>query len=510
MLTRLKVSGFKNLVDVDVRFGPFTCIAGANGVGKSNLFDAIRFLSALADRPLIDAALSVRDEGGRTGDVRSLFHRFGTTHANTMSFAAEMIVPSAGVDDLGQEAHASITFLRYALALAYRREDSLGSIGSLELVQEELVQINLGDAKDHLPFPHKPAWRKSAIRGRRTSPFISTETEGENRVIKLHQDGGSSGRPRLLLAANLPRTVLSVANAAESPTALLARREMQSWQLLQLEPSAMRQPDEFNAPIRLGTDGAHLAATLYRMARLPEQRPTDTQAGNGTADRVYGQVANRLAELIEDVRSVWIDRDERRELLTLQVTGLDGTSHPARALSDGTLRFLALTVLELDPEAKGVICLEEPENGIHPERIPAMLRLLQDIVTDVEEPVGLDNPLRQVIINTHSPAVVGQVPDDSLLVAELKELTRGGERFKRLAFSYLPDTWRQQEADDQRIVSRGKLLAYLHPLASADETIASDGLADQPAEAKHGRRTRRSVASRPDLQQLLLPFGEKA
>ncbi len=41
MLTRLKVSGFKNLVDVDVHFGPFTCIAGANGVGKSNLFDAI-------------------------------------------------------------------------------------------------------------------------------------------------------------------------------------------------------------------------------------------------------------------------------------------------------------------------------------------------------------------------------------------------------------------------------------------------------------------------------------
>jgi AAA15 family ATPase/GTPase len=58
MLTRLKVSGFKNLVDVDVRFGTFTCIAGANGVGKSNLFDAIRFLSALASLPLVEAALS--------------------------------------------------------------------------------------------------------------------------------------------------------------------------------------------------------------------------------------------------------------------------------------------------------------------------------------------------------------------------------------------------------------------------------------------------------------------
>lgn len=56
MLTRLKVSGFKNLVGLDVRFGAFTCIAGGNGIGKSNLFDAIRFLSALADRPLMEAA----------------------------------------------------------------------------------------------------------------------------------------------------------------------------------------------------------------------------------------------------------------------------------------------------------------------------------------------------------------------------------------------------------------------------------------------------------------------
>jgi len=62
MLTRLKINGFKNLVNVDVRFGPFTCIAGANGVGKSNLFDAIRFLSALANTTLLGAASSVRGE----------------------------------------------------------------------------------------------------------------------------------------------------------------------------------------------------------------------------------------------------------------------------------------------------------------------------------------------------------------------------------------------------------------------------------------------------------------
>src|SRR5215212_7189169 len=151
MLTRLKVSGFKNLVDVDVRFGPFTCIAGPNGVGKSNLFDAIRFLSALADQPLTDAALSVRDEGSRTGDVRSLFHRAGSSVTDQMSFEIEMIVPAEGVDDLGQEAKASITFLRYGLTLAYRKDDQTRSLGSLELINEELSQINIGDAREHLP-----------------------------------------------------------------------------------------------------------------------------------------------------------------------------------------------------------------------------------------------------------------------------------------------------------------------------------------------------------------------
>src|SRR6476620_10737676 len=120
MLTRLKVNGFKNLVDVDVRFGPFTCIAGPNGVGKSNLFDAIRFLAALADQSFVEAARSGRDEQGRSGDVRSLFHRAGPTCGDAMSFEVEMIVPPEGIDDLGQPAKASITFLHYAITLGLR------------------------------------------------------------------------------------------------------------------------------------------------------------------------------------------------------------------------------------------------------------------------------------------------------------------------------------------------------------------------------------------------------
>src|SRR5882762_1243704 len=224
MLTRLKVSGFKNLVDVDVRFGPFTCIAGPNGVGKSNLLDAITFMSALTDRSLHEAALSVRDDGSKTGDLRTIFHRIGDTYDTEMTLEAEMIIPPEGYDDLGQLAKASITFLRYKVKLAYKDGDSRG-FGRIELLQEELTHINIGDAKKEIAFPSDDSWMKTAVHGRRTAPFISTVNQAAGPLIKVHQNSGSSGRPRELRASSLPRTVISASDAAESPTAVLAKRE---------------------------------------------------------------------------------------------------------------------------------------------------------------------------------------------------------------------------------------------------------------------------------------------
>lgn len=504
MLTRLKVTGFKNLVDVDVRFGPFTCIAGVNGVGKSNLFDAIIFLSSLADKPLLDAAKSVRDEDGRTSDIRALFHRVGNEFGNKMTFEAEMIIPQHGIDDLGQEAQASITSLRYAITIGYRADNGHKQ-GGLELLREELTHINLGDAPKHFLFPHSATnWRTSAVKGRRSGgSFISTDEK--ERIIKLHADGSElsgrhGGRPRSILAANLPRTVLSTANAAENPTALMAKREMQSWRLLQLEPSALRKPDEISAPTKLGADGSHLAATLYYLPKTQQNAEQGECVSVDFVQRVYTQIANRLADLIDDVKEISVDYDEKRELLTTMVTGRDGTPHSARSLSDGTLRFLALAVLELDTEASGLICLEEPENGIHPERIPAMLDLLQDIAMDTDEPVGPDNPLRQVIINTHSPAVVAQIPDDSLLVAESIEIIESGKRYKAVRFSPLPDTWRHKKATmDIAVVSKGKILSYMNPVVP-EERDRGYGVSDRKSNIVP---IKRRVIDRPDLQPYL-------
>jgi predicted ATPase len=495
MLTRLKVSGFKNLVDVDIRFGSFTCIAGANGVGKSNLFDAIQFLSALADNTLVEAALSIRkSEGGRATDLRALFQRVGPDYGQEMQFEVEMIVPRQGIDDLGQPAEAAITFLRYKLSLAYQPERYLPAVGSLQLLHEQLEHINLSDASNHLSFPHAKKWRSSAVTGRRTSALISTEGRDEETMVKLHQDGSSGSRK--FLAKTLPRTVLSTANATESPTALLARREMQSWRLLQLEPSALREPDEFAALPGLSPNGAHLPATLYHLAQTIQQN-----GGQQSSTWLYEQVAGRLSELIEDVRDLIVDRDEKRQLLTLEISDKTGTFHPARSLSDGTLRFLAMAVLEQDPTAHGLICLEEPENGIHPKRIPAMLRLLEDIAVDVNEPVGPDNPLRQVIVNTHSPVVVSYIKDDNLLVAELRETIKEGRRLQGVRFSWLPDTWRTKAEPDIYPVARGKVQAYLkHVVDFVGQKSRSP--------YQTGRKKPVRVSERADLQPSLLSLNE--
>ena len=498
MLTRLRVDGFKNLDRIDVRLGPFTCVAGPNGVGKSNLFDAISFLTALADKPLVEAASTVRGGDSRRSDAWNLFRRTGHQVADRMAFAAEFLIPEDGEDELGQVARASMTFLRYELELRYRQDSTIRTMGALEIVRESMVHINRSKATNRLGFPHKKSWRDSVVKGRRTSPYISTEFEENGEaVVSLHADsvaGLGGGRPRRVPAANLPRTMLSsVNNAAEHRTLVLARQEMAGWTQLQLEPSALRAPDGFTAPRSMGPSGAHLPATLYDLAQAAQRdRP------GGERD-VYARVANRLSELVENVRGIAVDVDDKRQLLSIVMTDLQNTEHVASALSDGTLRFLALTVMESDPKSRRLLCLEEPENGMHPLRISAVTELLSELAVDVEEPVDADNPLRQVIINTHSPSVVACVHDDALLVAHVG---RGSETERsRLSIRHLPDTWREKEGSDEPTVTRGDLLAYLSPLQAIGDNDDVPRIRSKAA----GARARR-VMHREDMQHPRLPL----
>jgi predicted ATPase len=454
VLTRLEADGFKNLLGFTVDLGPYTCIAGPNAVGKSNIFDAIEFLSLLADHPFMEAAQRLRAHGTRGTDPRTLFWQSDddSERPARMHLAAEMIVPREVNDDFGRSAEATTTFLRYEIGLEYQPAAAFGlhQPGRIVLLSEQLRHINRREAASHMMWPHsKSKFRDVVVVGRRSgTAYISTDVDGDgNNVVSVHQDGGSRGQPRRSPAAGAPRTVISTTTTSDDPTILAARREMQQWRMLALEPAAMRSPDYASGQSRIQQDGSHLAAALYRLAG---REPATT----------YARVGAEAAALT-DIREVGVDFDQQRELLTLEARIGAGPMLPARALSDGTLRFLALCIIGIDPDFGGVICMEEPENGIHPAKVPAMVDLVRRLAVDPTESPGPDNPIRQVVVNTHSPFFVRIQDGNDLLFAVPTRVKRLGSSQPATTLRLLPlvKSWR---AGATRIgVTQDVILDYL-------------------------------------------------
>lgn len=419
MLVALTVRNFKSIRRAHLRFGALTCIVGHNGVGKSNLFDAIHFLSLLAERDIYRATSDVRRTS--EGSYSPLDLVYGRNPANVIELSADLIAPPRVVDDFGQGAKPATTLLTYTLHLRYQP-----AYDRLLVEREHLSHAKLGDFSNFTAFESSTAFRNSvAIGARRGGPLISTDSS--RGAIVLHGDGGSRGRPAPV--GTSPLTVVGGTNTFDYPTVLAAKREMSSWRLLQLEPSSMRTPDSRGAPAHVSASGGHLAATLNALRQSNPTAPTE--------------VLNRLRELNSDVLELDVQADEARDQLVLRarVPGVDNWLY-GRSLSEGTLRYVALALMLADTRDRGVLCLEEPENGIHPSRVPNLVDLLYDYAVDLDEPVGNDNPLRQVIVNTHSPEVARQVKPEDLVFAER---ARSSDGASISVFRPVVGTWRDQD-----------------------------------------------------------------
>ncbi len=395
MLVALSVRNFKSIRAATVRFGALTCLIGHNGVGKSNLFDAIHLLSALADHDVNDAVRRIRRTADGPSSPLDLLH--GRDPAGSVELTADLIVPPTVVDDFEVEATPSTTLLRYSVRLAYQAESD-----RLVVDHESLEPVKLGDFQRFTRFRSSEAFRRSVTgKGGRRVPFISTDHDAG--AISLHGEGGSRGRSASV--GRSPLTILGGTNTADYPTVLAAKREMESWRLLHLEPSAMRTPDVRSATPHVSARGGNLPATLR--ALLARDRDASTV------------VVNRLRELNAEVEDLDVYTDEVRDQLALRArVGGMGEWLFGRSLSEGTLRYIALALLLVDVRDRAVLCVEEPENGIHPSRVPALVDLLYDYAVDLDEPVADDNPLRQAILNTHSPEVARQVHIDDIVFVE--------------------------------------------------------------------------------------------
>ena len=104
--------------------------------------------------------------------------------------------------------------------------------------------------------------------------------------------------------------------------------------------------------------------------------------------------------------------------------------------------------------------MEEPENGIHPSNLAAVLSLVQDLAVDPNYPPADDNPFRQVIVNTHSPAVLQLCRPDDLLFADVQPYkSPTGAIVRSLFLRSYKDSWRATAGG--RVFSEAEVLPYL-------------------------------------------------
>ncbi len=403
MLTRLEVDGFKTLQRVELPMSGFMVIAGVNAAGKSNLFDALDLLRRLCSEDLRESFQTSRGEGAE------LFARLGPdVQAREIRLAAEMILPRKVRDAWGDEAELTNTWLRYEVHI--RRGVDARGFETLTIGRESLRALGKDDVTKRLGAFGEGFKRASVVyAGHRKNAYI--EMSGD--TIELSQDG-KAGRKRQYKATDLQSTVLSGMNSAVFRHAFAARQELAAITPLHFDPKVLREANPFLAPTQMEADGRYLASMIaYRTA----------------SDPVYlKDIEAYVRQVVSELRSLEIHKDPVHERHVIQAVMSDGRLYPSKVLSDGTMRLIALAALRASGEPGSVLCLEEPENGIHPGRIKNLVKLLRALGADVfsSEPEPSPDPfspLRQLLVNSHSPVLVGEVNPREMVLARLTRVT---------------------------------------------------------------------------------------
>ena len=220
------------------------------------------------------------------------------------------------------------------------------------------------------------------------------------------------GRPR---PSHIPKeravaTVLSsIRRADEFPHLYALRQELESLTFLQLEAAA--------EAVALERDDLGKAELLARvLARVESETRTPERPRGDLAD-----IRNQLGLLIPGVRDIAIERDAFAGRYRLLVSMTDQATFSSRVLSDGTLRVLALLTFLNDRKRESVLLFEEPENGIHEDRLVKLVSLLRDSTTEIAARTvdGAEERHFQIIVNTHSPVVLANTEDGELVLVDV-------------------------------------------------------------------------------------------
>ena len=351
----LKTLGLKNFLSFGEESAPIdlqalNVVIGPNGSGKSNLIEAIDLIrSAPSTSEKSNLLAAIRDGGG----VRDWLWK-GASKTPHATIDAVFGNPKGSVD------------LRYAI--------SFSEVGQRFEILNERVENERPDAGHDNPYFYYRFQNGHAVLNvkgdeRRLqhedidpTASILSQRKDPDQYPELTYLGNVFGKMRLYREWNFGRyTAPRLPQKADLPNDLL-------------EP-----------------DASNLGLVLNRLRRDPS-------------------VKKKLLDALRALYDGIDDFDVQIEGGTVQVFFQEGRYIvPATRLSDGTLRYLCLLAILCHPNPPPLICIEEPELGLHPDVLP----MLADLLKDAAERT-------QLIVTTHSDVLVDALTDqpEAVVVAE--------------------------------------------------------------------------------------------
>ncbi len=408
MLKRVKIQGYKSLVDIEVKLQPLSVLFGPNAAGKSNFLDALQLLSRIATSTRLNDAFASSYRGAPLESFA-----FGSDGIQGLlvqekaSFSIEVDV------ELTQ---AVLNYINRILSQSYldyinwsrRQSQELREAGAEETQGAEQEDENVALTLLR-PRPIHQRYLRYGIKIE-VLPKKGILTVADEYLVALNDQGNPVGKslmpPRDFPIIGLDRmeyspsdcSLLSLAYStfASYPYVGAMRSELTNWFFFYLEPrERMRMPTPVKEVRHIGLMGEELAAFLNTLQALDEPQ--------------FRAVEKALHLLIPSITGIDLSVNDRGNVTLSLMQGQ--TPIPASVLSEGTLRILGLLALGGAKEPPTLLGFEEPENGIHPDRMDLVATLLKT----------LTDGGTQVIVTTHSPTLLDLLPEKSLYVFQFEK-----------------------------------------------------------------------------------------
>ncbi len=335
----LRIKNYRALRDIELKqLKPLTVFLGANGSGKSTLFDVFAFLSECF-------TVGLRQAWNKRGRFKELRTRGSD---GPIEF------------ELKYREKPGTPIITYYLVI---NEDTTDPI-----VEVEWLQWRRSSRGKHIRFLDFHQGVGSIIGG-------EIPDEGGKRIDEQLDD------PSMLAVSMLGQS-------AHHPRVSALRRFIIDWHLSYLSINATREVTEVGPQSRLSQTGDNLPNVIqYLQEKYPER-----------LEKIISVMSERVPRLENiDTKSMIDGR------LLLHVKDAPFKQPVlAKFTSDGTLKLLSYLTLFHDRRPPQLICIEEPENYLHP-------RLLTGLVGDCFKASASS----QLMITTHSPHFVNELhPED--------------------------------------------------------------------------------------------------